>query len=1108
MRSLTPRIIKKLLTSLLSLTVVLHTAVFGFIGTAHATLLTTMSDVMSTSNAGEESNHTFTFTTPTGASNNTTITITFPGAFGTSSLTQDDVDITDDGVERTTAANCDGVEQMSVSVLADVITLRVCAGDGGAISAGSIVVVEIGTHATASGTGVNQITNPSTAGTYLIGINGTFNDNGSLAVTINEPGSITVRAVVEGDDGGGGCVGSCSTDDEAPNIFNIQCTPSDTSLLITWDTDDNATGAVDYGLSSDYELGTVEDTNFLIEHSFTIASLTPDTTYHYHVRSADSDGNETVSPDDTCITTDETLPIISNVEVEDITVSSAVVTFSTNEDTHCTVEYGTTLALGSTETESGYDTGHAVELTGLTSDTEYFFEIHCEDQSANAADYGPDAFTTLENLPPTNSSSLSCVAGDATMDFSWNNPSDEDLAGVLLNCSTSSYPSDPEEGTNVFSGGPSSESVTISGTNGTTYYCTLFTYDEAAQFSSGATESCTPTAEEEQPECEDPSGCPPPEECTDPEGCEPPTECTDPDGCEPPTECTDPEGCGGETTTPDAEGAEFTAAEDTIDLPVDNNKEVDVIPDRPFGVFVPVESITDGAVDTVYFYFDDSSYILTPSYDDEGQLEGYRGYVMAPEEVGAYEGDVYVEFTDGTTEQIDYIVNAVPLGFVYQVIDGAVSRISGAIVTLLVSLNGVWEFADVYQFGQQDNPTVSASDGTFAWYVANGTYRVEVSKAGFEDASSGTFTVTNNIATVNVRMVEAPVPLEEILDSDLPLDEKALAILTESSQWLEHWLDELRALPELQVAIDIAVPFVIALGVIGLALLFGLFDLLPLLQYLFTSPLLFLWKRKRKAWGVVYHAGTKIPLDLAIVRLYSAVNNKLLATRVTDKNGRYFFLADPGEYRLMAVKPGFIFPSQILAGVKDDGTYMDVYHGEVIKVNEKQATIAANIPLDPADAANYHSPKGIVVKRILRKLQNTTATLGLFIALFILIIRPSLLTIFGFTLQVILYALSYRLAKARKPKSWGIVYEARSRHRLGNVVVRIFEPKYNKLLETVLTDEKGRYSFLVGPASYYTTYEKPGYQKLEIKQIDLTQAKGPGEVALDVELQKNTKPQS
>ena len=92
--------------------------------------------------------------------------------------------------------------------------------------------------------------------------------------------------------------------------------------------------------------------------------------------------------------------------------------------------------------------------------------------------------------------------------------------------------------------------------------------------------------------------------------------------------------------------------------------------------------------------------------------------------------------------------------------------------------------------------------------------------------------------------------------------------------------------------------------------------------------------------------------------------------------------------------------------------------------------------------------------------------------------------------QIVIYILTRRLAAPNKPKDWGIVYDKSTGRPLSNVVVRVFEPEYDKLLDTVVTDGKGRYNLMLGPDKYYAVYEKPGYEMKEVRPIDYEEKRG------------------
>jgi hypothetical protein len=76
---------------------------------------------------------------------------------------------------------------------------------------------------------------------------------------------------------------------------------SDTAVM-TWTTDELASGAVDYGATASYELGSVPQSNAALTHQATLTGLQPGTVYHYRVTARDGAGNQSVSGDRTFTT--------------------------------------------------------------------------------------------------------------------------------------------------------------------------------------------------------------------------------------------------------------------------------------------------------------------------------------------------------------------------------------------------------------------------------------------------------------------------------------------------------------------------------------------------------------------------------------------------------------------------------------------------------------------------------------------------------------------------------------------------------------------------------------------------------------------------------------
>ena len=203
-----------------------------------------------------------------------------------------------------------------------------------------------------------------------------------------------------------------------------------------------------------------------------------------------------------------------------------------------------------------------------------------------------------------------------------------------------------------------------------------------------------------------------------------------------------------------------------------------------------------------------------------------------------------------------------------------------------------------------------------------------------------------------------------------------------------------------------------------------------------------------------------------------------------------------------ATSSGYQFPSTFLQQKKEDVQYLDLYHGELVNVTEKDAVITPNVPLDPAVQEAFHEPKQLIFRARLQFVQHFVALFGTFASLGFALIRPSVLAAVMVLLQMAIYLAVKRLAKPRKPKSWGIVYDQKTGRPVANAVARIFEPKYNKLLDTQVTDNRGRYSFLLGPSEYFAVFEKEGYRSTKVTPIDFTHVDGAEDFSVDVKMEE------
>ena len=236
-------------------------------------------------------------------------------------------------------------------------------------------------------------------------------------------------------------------------------------------------------------------------------------------------------------------------------------------------------------------------------------------------------------------------------------------------------------------------------------------------------------------------------------------------------------------------------------------------------------------------------------------------------------------------------------------------------------------------------------------------------------------------------------------------------------------------------------------------------------------------KKRKNPWGVVYDAITKDPIGLAIIRLFDATTKQLLATQVTDKEGRFEFLVKPGTYTLGIVKTPYVFPSTLITGKTDD-VLLDVYHGEPITITSETQNIHVNIPLDPEDPS----------KRLIAGLHAMTQRARRVLA------RVSLpLLVLGTGLSVVLYAfaqtqynllmlLAYVVLAAyqtsilpKAVKAFGTIFDAITLQPVPLALVHIIDPQYQRVLKSRLSDYRGRFTFLPDPGNYELRVVKQGY---------------------------------
>ncbi len=293
--------------------------------------------------------------------------------------------------------------------------------------------------------------------------------------------------------------------------------------------------------------------------------------------------------------------------------------------------------------------------------------------------------------------------------------------------------------------------------------------------------------------------------------------------------------------------------------------------------------------------------------------------------------------------------------------------------------------------------------------------------------------------------------------------------------------------PQVEKAGTVVAPASLALPLAGAAAAAGAFALPQYLIAFFTQPLLLLFRRKKKNWGVVYNSLTKLPIDLAVVRLINWNANKIAASSVTDKEGRFYFIAPPGTYKIETQKQNLSFPSVLLSGLSSDSRYNDLYFGGPIDIRPQEVP-HPNIPMDPEEGA--FDPQKVSRRNKLRSLQYAFSVSGPVFAAAAFVVNPHIVSGSVLALHVFLFMFFRRLIGISRIKSFGVVYDEITRTPISRAILRFYALPYHKLVETKISDSNGRYSFLVGPGEFYLTVEREGYGKTQTDPVKIENPKG------------------
>lgn len=234
------------------------------------------------------------------------------------------------------------------------------------------------------------------------------------------------------------------------------------------------------------------------------------------------------------------------------------------------------------------------------------------------------------------------------------------------------------------------------------------------------------------------------------------------------------------------------------------------------------------------------------------------------------------------------------------------------------------------------------------------------------------------------------------------------------------------------------------------------------------------FRRRHNGYGVVFNVYTGEPQATAVIRLKNLMG-RIVRTVVTDREGRYRLMAPKGEYYVQVDKPGYFFPSRVLVRQKQSRFYNNLLSGDHIFIQD-HGVITKNIAIEPQ--VSERKPLFLRGIHLGKNVQYWILLIGSFLGLvFVLIQITSWL---AWLIYLVYSAIMIGRLTSFKPAQppFGTIRDSATKQPLTQVIVRIMDKQYNKILETEITSSKGRYAFIVKRGGYRIMIEKKGYRKV------------------------------
>lgn len=229
------------------------------------------------------------------------------------------------------------------------------------------------------------------------------------------------------------------------------------------------------------------------------------------------------------------------------------------------------------------------------------------------------------------------------------------------------------------------------------------------------------------------------------------------------------------------------------------------------------------------------------------------------------------------------------------------------------------------------------------------------------------------------------------------------------------------------------------------------------------------WRKRKKYWGLVLDSRTSSPIPLAVINVFDLSTNKIVATTVSDMEGRYGVILDQGSYQLDVKHYEYTLAVNKLPGI---------YFGQAIEV-KKESQLDLNILMDKTSHSS--EPIGNKLKKLwhafMVKFSNAypyILTIFLAVNIYFLAITSEVVYVYLVIYHVFL-VLFFFFSISKYRGKWATCIDSMSGQVVPRALVKLYKLDTNELVDTKVADAKGRVNFIIPSGQYQLIASAAGY---------------------------------